>query len=478
MQRTITRNIVSLGIAQVISKVLMYAFLILITRNLGSELLGTFAYLLNLIIILDVVIDYGMTPYMVKTIARDKEHSAVYFVCPLFIKYSLAVVFASGVLLYGFFVEPDPVKQNAMKYVVLVLLTWPLFNSAISVFQAYERQDLYGIMYIFRNGLLVIITYILLSQGMKVDAPLLGYAIAFIIAAFTGIFWIQKRFFAITGTGRIEFSTITGLLHRGLPFFLSMFITALYLRIDILMLSWIRGDMETGLFKASQQILEGLLLIPIVVGTTIFPVLSRIVTEDKEKFGEIYKKSVKFLLFLVLPIAAFITLTAEDIIRIMYGLEEYSGSITALQLLVWYLVPSYMNYVNLYSLYAYNKQKNVLFIIFIGFLCKVALTLLLVPSLGYAGSCYTGVAVECILLLGYSYYGKEAFARHFPWKDSLRIVAASVVMFIVLRSVTPYISFWLQIPFALLIYSAAAFIARAISINEVKSVESSITKRQ
>jgi len=413
-----------------------------------------------------------MTPYMVKTIAGDKEHSASYFVCPLFIKYSLAIVFASGVLLYGFFVEPDP----AMGYVVLVLFAWPLFNSVISVFQAYERQDLYGIMYIVRNGLLVIITYIFLSQGMKVSAPLLGYAIAFIIAAFTGIFWIQKRFFKITGTGRIEFSTITNLLRRGLPFFLSMFITALYLRIDILMLSWIRGDMETGLFKASQQILEGLLLIPIVVGNTIFPVLSRIVTEDKEQFGEIYKKSVKFLLFLVLPIAAFITLTAEDIIRIMYGPEEYSGSIIALQLLVWYLVPSYMNYINLYSLYACNKQKNVLFVIFIGFLCKVALTLFLVPQLGYIGSCYTGVAAECILLFGYSYYGKKPFARYFPWKDSFRIALSAGVMFFVLKYIAPNISFWLQIPLAGLSYGATALLLRAVNINELKSVLTSLTK--
>ena len=476
MPRSITRNIVSLGTAQVVSKVLMYAFLILITRSLGSELLGTFAYLFNLIVILDVVIDYGMTPYMVKTIAGDKGQSAIYFVCPLLIKYSLAVVFASGVLLYGFLIEPDPVKQNAMEYVVLVLFTWPLFNSVISVFQAYERQDLYGIMYIIRNGILLIITYIFLSRGMDVSAPLLGYATAFIISALTGIFWIQKRFFAISGTGRIEFSKITGLLGSGLPFFISTFITALYLRIDILMLSWIRGDMETGLFKASQQILEGLLLIPFVVGNTIFPVLSRIVTEDKEQFVEIYKKSVKFLLFLVLPIAAFITLTAKDVIGIMYGLEEYSGSIVALQLLAWYLLPNYMNYLNLYSLYAYNKQKKVLIVIFIGFLCKVGLILLLVPSLGYIGSCYTGIAAECIILLGYSYYGKKSFARHFPWKDSFRIAAASVVMFIVLRLIMPYISFWLQIPFALLIYSAAVFITRSISINEVKSVVSSIAK--
>ncbi|KPK95996.1 hypothetical protein AMJ80_02525 [bacterium SM23_31] len=478
MQRGITQNIASLGISQVVSKVLVYAFLIMITRSLGSELLGIFAYLLNFIIIFDVVMDYGMTPYMVKTIPGDKGQSASYFLCPLIIKYSLAVLLASCVLLYGFFIELDPVKQNAMKYAVIVLFTWPFFNSVISVFQAYERQDLYGIIYIVRNSLLLIITYIFLSQGMKVGAPLLGYAVSAFIAAFAGVFWIQKRFFTIYGTGKIKAGIITGLLRSGLPFFVSTFITALYLRIDILMLSWIRGDIETGLFKASQQILEGLLLIPFVVGNTIFPVLSRIVTEDKEQFAEIYKKSVKFLLFLVLPISVFITLTAKDIIGIMYGLKEYSGSIAALQLLVWYLVPNYLNYVSLYSLYAYSKQKQVLVVIATGFLFKAGLTLFLVPWLGYIGSCYTGIASECIILAGYSYYGKNPFARYFPWKDSLRITAASAGMFIILWLITPYTSFWLKIPFALLIYGAAVFIMRAISINEVKSIAASLAKGQ
>ncbi|MFC1553796.1 flippase [candidate division KSB1 bacterium] len=473
MDRSITKNITYLGFSQILSKALMYVFLIMITRILGNELMGIFAYLLNLIIIFDVLIDFGLTPFMVRDIAGDRRKTRTLFLYPLLIKYSIAVPAAVILLVYSYYFEQNVEKIQSIPYVITALFTWPLFNSVVSVFQAHERQELYGMMYILRNLLLLICTYILLIFGLGVKAPVISLGISALLAAVTGYILI-KRNFINSGQKEKHPHKIKYLLKNGLPFYVSAIIAALFLRIDIILLSWLRGDIETGLYKVAQQTLEGLLLIPFVVGNTIFPVLSRIANKDKEQFRQILYKSIKLLFFAAIPIVSFITFSSKEVISIFYGYDEYSGSVLPLKILVWYLIPNYINYILMFSLYAFNKQKKVLRVLFFGFLIKFLLTILYVPEFGLIASCYIGIISEFFILGGYLYLGRKIFLKSFPLVSLVKISAVSALFYYLLNVFFIDSALWYQFIFAAVIYITGVFALRVITPNELKNIKASL----
>jgi O-antigen/teichoic acid export membrane protein len=482
MLQQITKNIVSLAFLQILAKVFIYIFIIIITRSLGPELMGVYGYFFNLIMILDVLIDYGMTPFMVKAIARNREDSRIYFFLPLWIKYALAILSSSIIGIYASFIETDPVKQNVYIEIIFVLFTWPLFNSVISLFQAYERQDLYGIAYIFRNGFLILFTFPLLLLGLSVEAPFIGYALAPLVSALIALVWIYKRFFSTRGrllaSEITSFTAIKSLVRQGIPFFAKAIVTALYMRIDVIILLWIRGDFETGLFKTSQQTLEGLTLFNFVVGNTIFPVLSRIAGTHSDQFKIILVKSIKFLLLLGFPVSVLFTAAGKEIISIFYGIEQFSGSVITLQILVWQYIPFFINYISLYALYALDKQKQVFIINSIGLIFKISLFSLLSAKMGYIGGCWAVVISECVLTIIYLISAQKSLHYSFFHSDTIRIFIAAVFMFVSTIIVDIFGSIWIAVFEGFIVYGGCIFIFRAVSAEELRSLYTSVFHRK
>ena len=478
MLQQITKNMVSLAFLQILAKVCILIFMIIITPALGPELMGVYGYLLNLIIIFDIVIDYGMMPYMVKAIANNRENSRAYFFHPLVIKYSLAIVSSIAIMLYGYTIEPDPIKRNAYDTVIMILFTWPLFNSVITIFQAYERQDLYGFIYVIRNGVLIIITYFLLMFGLKVEAPLFGYAFSALTAALVGVFWLRKRFFLPYAKETAVTHSVKTIARQGFPFFITALIICLYTRIDVIVLSWLRGNVETGLFKTSQQTLEGLAIVNFVVGNTIYPVLSRIASTNNNHFDTILKKSIKLLFLLCFPAAVLFTTAGRELIGLFYGIEQFSGSVIALQILVWQYIPYSINYVNLYTLYALNLQKKVVIVNSAGLIIKTVIFVLFSLKAGYVGGCWAVVISECLMVFIYWISTRKYIHYGLFQKDNILTIIISVGMLGSIMLLKYIFSGWAAVFLGCIFYGAGVFLFKIITVSEVKALYKTILDKQ
>ncbi|MGP8024561.1 MAG: oligosaccharide flippase family protein [Methanobacterium sp.] len=99
-------------------------------------------------------------------------------------------------------------------------------------------------------------------------------------------------------------------------------------------LSLIVGQRAVGLYSAAYQLSETTTIIPTMFITAIYPVMSRFYKDSKSSFTKTYAKSTKYLFFIGILVALIITLLADPIISLIFGIK-FSGSVFALQIIIW-----------------------------------------------------------------------------------------------------------------------------------------------
>jgi len=169
------------------------------------------------------------------------------------------------------------------------------------------------------------------------------------------------------------------------------------------MLSVMMGDAEVGLYSAAYKLCDPLSLIPGALMMSLFPVMSAFFKNSEEKLIKSYKLGIKYLLIITLPIAIGTTIIADKIILLIYGLD-FSGSSTALQILIWTLVVTSINSVMAKLLISMDKQKLYMTSTGLCAIVNVTLNLFLIPILSYNGAAIATVATNVVLFIANSYF--------------------------------------------------------------------------
>jgi len=211
------------------------------------------------------------------------------------------------------------------------------------------------------------------------------------------------------------------------------FINQLYNNAGLILLGFFWNDKEVGMYgvvtivnKIFQNMAVSLLL-------PLLPVLSRRREENQEKFEETYRRFLKYLFILTIPIGFGIFLFSEDLVLLLYGVE-FIRAIPGLKILVWsgVLFPffNFFIYVNT----AVGDQKlNAKFTLY-HLISIVSLCLVLVPKLSFIGVCIANlISLLCTIVIFYTSLLKRKIVS-FKFKDlPLRQIFASTIMIYVIN---------------------------------------------
>ena len=132
----------------------------------------------------------------------------------------------------------------------------------------------------------------------------------------------------------IDLPLIKQLLKKAIPIAIASVFTIIYFKIDVFMLSFLRGDTEVGLYSAAYCLTEALVFLPTVITTSTFPLMSKYYKDSFDSFSFAYARTFKYLFATGLLIAVLVTFASDKIISIVYG-PEYQSSAIALQILIW-----------------------------------------------------------------------------------------------------------------------------------------------
>ena len=462
---TVTTRVVKnsgfLILASLISNVIMFLLTLFTARYLGTFNFGLISSALSAIGIFGVFCDLGLGYYAIQTFSRDHDLTSKYFGTAFILRIILSII---TFIAYVIFTYVSGFEGNAFG-VMLVVGVYMFFNSLTtfyySLYQSNEEmhyQTIVNTVYIV--GVFVI-ELLCIYMGLNVVWIAAAYPFAMIITFALGSFIKVKHYPRFTYDFSREF--ISELVLNSIPFGITSVFTSIYFWIASVILTFMSGSIAVGLFSSSQKIILVLSGLFALISNAVFPIMSQLFVDDRDKLNDLYKKMLKYMLIITVPVAIGSSIYSSDIIFIVFGAEYMEASL-CLSVLVWAVIFTFLSGTTSTLLHAINKQFLVTKVAMVGAIVSVIFNVVLISLFSYVGASITSVITEFVVfvLMLYSLHMTE-------FRLNIRKSVLPVVQVLMANVVMAAVLLYINVPFlfgvivAVVVYLVALFVTGAIN---------------
>jgi O-antigen/teichoic acid export membrane protein len=198
---------------------------------------------------------------------------------------------------------------------------------------------------------------------------------------------------------RAERTVWRSLLLAALPVGAALAVSEVFFRLDTLLVSAFRSYHEVGLYSLAYRMVELIAILPAIVMTSVFPLLSSYLQDDRARARRTIDAAGDLFAAVGLPIAAGGLIVAPDLVTAIGG-EEFAGAADALRILLFAVALAFVSGLFGHSLIAGGRQTSELRLGLIALGFNLVFNLVAIPAWGIEGAAAVAVASEVLLVTG------------------------------------------------------------------------------
>ena len=387
--------------AEIISKLFAYGVIVILSRTLGPDGLGQYSFIFYYVGLLSIFSDLGVGYYFMREVARDKSKAEG--LLPDVLGFKVILAFFNFLVIVALTL-PLP-KPEWMKILIILvgaeaMLQWVVYIF-IRLMYAHEVTKYEAIARAVERAWAFFVGGAVLYLHRSLSPFIVTILIGYVIRESLRIHWGSK-FVDKIGI-RFKPSVWVSLLKKSYPFWLIGLFTLIYYRTDMVMLSLMKGDYETGIYRAAYTLIEVSLFIPNIVVATTMPSMARLWKEDRKTLDVLFKKSFQMLLGIgILGVAGYYIFARLGII-VVFG-EKFLPSVPVLRILTFAIPFMFLN--SLFGSFMNATGRELTFTKITGFtaLLNVVLNYILILHYGASGAAVATVVSQAFAtLLSYIY---------------------------------------------------------------------------
>ncbi len=278
----------------------------------------------------------------------------------------------------------------------------------------------------------VIFPLILIFLGFGYFGPLIGLVLCYLVILITRL---DKKFFTISKKVIVDKKLI---LTFSIPSFITTIFIVLFNETQYIILTLLESVENTGFFAIAGKITFFIPVIPHILTSALFPIISGLDSDRNKKTKRKYliKLTFRYTLFIILPTAVFLVLFSEYVI-LFFSKPEYLPGMTFLPLLTSAGVFLGLGNLFLSSLYAIGKPKIPRNIQIISTLVYLFLAIPLTYYFSGVGLAISYLTATIIIFFLSFIFIRKSLDLSLPFKDIGRIILAiffSILFLILLKS--------------------------------------------
>jgi len=380
---------------QATTKLLAFILYISLARFLSVEVFGQFNFIFAYAAIFGVIMDFGLDVVVAKRVTSTPQK--LEFLLPLF-KFKLKWV---GLVLSVFIIVTLLLRREGILAASLVAgLGVGLYSLLVFIFGIYRGKEVLqyeAVLSVLQKALYLALAVLLVSCGFPLVGVFGALAVSCLVVLLGALVLVWKRYGEL-----IELRENPGLevkatiLREALPLMFVSFFTLIYFRVDILMLTFLKGDYEVGIYSAAYRLMEGAMLVPAAFMTAFFPGLVRAAENGTIAFSATFKKGLIVLATAGFVLAAILVLGAEIVISLFWGIR-YLGAVPVLHLLAVALLVIHFNYLITQSAIALNTERVYAGAVTIAAFFNIVLNFVLIRPYGAIGAAVATIVTELFL---------------------------------------------------------------------------------
>lgn len=390
---SLLRNVTTLISAQVVIKVINFGVSLAVIRYLGAQELGRYAYILAFAYPFGALADFGFATYAIREISRNPARKLVVLA---FLQRALLLFTGGSVAgMLGLAICTGHELRTVAGITLAGLSTMLSACTTPSLVVLKTREDfhLVSLQQIVACAVAAGVTMLVLFWGGASLELLAGATVG------GGAMFIFARFLvgdapSLPPVSRVD---LQRLVRQAMPFGLSMIGFALYYRIDMVMLHWLRGEAEVGIYSAGYRFLDAVLILAAALGGPFYPRLSSMVERDPQGIRTLLESLWKPMLALTLPLVLLCTFVADPLSITLFG-EEFADTGRILKILIWGSVPMVLIAIPNHALNAADLALSLARVYGVSLVVNIIANFLLIPTLGAAGAAISTTLCEWLTL--------------------------------------------------------------------------------
>jgi O-antigen/teichoic acid export membrane protein len=427
-KQTVIKNTFWLFVSEASGRLLKIGLIVYAARVLGANGWGVFSYAMSIGSLMMIFSDIGIGNLLTREIIKKNQDYKSFASSASFIKIVISFISAILILFISPYLSNIKGANILFPMIAITLFFGSITDLCLSINRASEKMEKEMIVKFIMNTSIIVLGILLLIIKPEPESIAIAYAIGSIIGFIIILLIIKndiKKIFS-----KINIKTIMIVLKTSIPFAIIGLIANIMSNTDIYMLGIWKNATEIGLYSSVQRIQQFTLIIPSMIATAIFPIMSKLANNDNDKFKTITEQSISIVFLIGIPIALGGMILADQIIPLIFGLG-YINAIPILQILILILIFSFPFTLLSNAIFAYNKQKSLILVYLLGMIINIILNILLIPKFGAIGASLS-VLISTALITVVTWI-KMKKINYFEVLSKLKkIILSTIIMIIII----------------------------------------------
>lgn len=417
-----------------------------VQNAVGSEEYGFYFALFNFTLILNILLDLGITNYNNRNIAQHNQLLNKHLSNVLSLKIVLFIFYTIIVFALAFIVK----YNERQMYLIIFLVINQFFLSLI----LYLRSNL-SALHLFKTDslisvldrlIMIILCSLMLwtslfSKPFTIEKFVYAQTVSYVIAAAIALWIVFKK------SGKIylhiDWQFFIVFLKQSYPYALLILLMAFYNRIDGVMLERMldNGKEQAGIYAQSFRILDAASMIAFLFSGLLLPMFSKMLKEKQDVYP-LVQLSYRLI---ILPVLVFLVIAityAPQIMNLLYHhSDHYSASVFRVLIIGLFATSTTYIYGTLLTSNGNLKELNKM--AFITMLINIILNIILIPRFQALGSAFSSITAQLFAALFQIYLSFKIF--HFKL-NKIFLLQLGFILLITISSaclVSLFVSNWL-----------------------------------
>lgn len=438
----------------------------------GDESYGMYFALFNFSLLLNILLDIGITNFNNKNIAQHNFLLKKHLSNIVGLKFILAIVYAIFSLVTALIIGYDKIQLH--------LLFFLIFNQFLISFTLYLRSNISG-LHLFRTdsilsvldrSLMIVICSLLLFTGyfrkhFSIEWFVYAQTAAYVITSLVTFVIVLNK----TGKISLRFDRkfIIVFLRKSYPYAILILLMGFYNRIDGVMLERLLpeplGKQQAGIYAQAFRLLDAVSMFGVMVAGLLLPIFAKMI-KQREPVAQMIKLSFTFLFVTAVVVAVSSIFYCNQIMEVLYHSNtEHSSEL--LGILMTGFIGIATTYIFGTLLTANGSMKQLNWMAFFGMIVNVTLNLILIPRYQAFGSAYASLFTQIITAGAQVILATMVFKLkpNYLFLSKLLVFACITVIF---AFISQYFTNWFAGYLFMIVASVlASFLLRLFSIGEL-----------
>ena len=371
-----------------------------VQNRLSNETYGLFFSLLSFSMIFNFLLDFGITNFNNREIARHNHLLSKYFSNIVGIKLFLGLVYAvlciAGSMFMGY------------GWLEISLLLVLIFNQFLSSFILYLRSNINGLLMFVADSVLSVLDKVLMivflsvllwtniaDGAFKVQWFVYSQTAAYLVTAAVAFILVSRKCTFVSVTFNLKYLIVV--VRKSLPFSILVLLMMLYNRVEPVLLVKLLpdGNAQAGIYAQGFRILEVFSNFAYLFPVLLLPLFSKML-KNRENINELVSLSSSLMLLPFLSIAVSCSVFGAQIMEMLYH-EPEAGALFSV--LIFGIVGISITYLYGTLLTANGNLKYLNIMAATTVAMNITLNLILIPRFKAQGAAWASLITQSLSAL-------------------------------------------------------------------------------